>query len=62
MDTENLLKIIRHRRSVRVYKTGKVSHQQLENILEARAGRPPRQHPALGVRRHSRPQEDEESA
>ena len=35
MDTENLLEIIRHRRSVRVYKTGKVSDQQLENILEA---------------------------
>ncbi len=35
MDTENLLEIIRHRRSVRVYKTGKVSDQQLETILEA---------------------------
>ena len=35
MDTENLLKIIQHRRSVRVYKTGKVSDKQLETILEA---------------------------
>jgi nitroreductase len=35
MDTDNLLKIIQHRRSVRVYKTGKVSKQQLETILEA---------------------------
>jgi len=35
MDTENLLEIIRHRRSVRVYKTGKVSDKQLENILQA---------------------------
>jgi nitroreductase len=35
MDTDNLLKIIQHRRSVRVYKTGKVSDQQLETILEA---------------------------
>jgi nitroreductase len=35
MDTENLLKIIRRRRSVRVYKSGKVSDSQLETILEA---------------------------
>src|SRR5919199_4012185 len=35
MDTENLLNIIRWRRSVRVYKTGKVSDEQLETILEA---------------------------
>jgi 5,6-dimethylbenzimidazole synthase len=35
MDTDNLLKIIQHRRSVRVYKTGKVSDKQLETILEA---------------------------
>ena len=35
MDTENLLKIIQHRRSVRVYKTGKVTDQQLNTILEA---------------------------
>ena len=35
MDTESLLEIIQHRRSVRVYKTGKVSDQQLETILEA---------------------------
>jgi nitroreductase len=35
MDTDNLLKIIRTRRSVRVYKTGKVTHGQLETILEA---------------------------
>lgn len=35
MDTENLLKIIRKRRSVRVYKSGKVSDGQLETILEA---------------------------
>ncbi|MGH7887438.1 MAG: nitroreductase family protein, partial [Candidatus Binatia bacterium] len=35
MDTESLLKIIQHRRSVRVYKTGKVTDKQLETILEA---------------------------
>jgi nitroreductase len=35
VDTENLLDIIRHRRSVRVYKTGKVTDKQLETILEA---------------------------
>ena len=35
MDTDNLLKIIQHRRSVRVYKTGKISYKQLETILEA---------------------------
>lgn len=35
MDSENLLKIIQHRRSVRVYRTGKVSHRQLQTILEA---------------------------
>jgi nitroreductase len=35
MDTENLLEIIRQRRSVRVYKSGKVSDRQLETILEA---------------------------
>jgi nitroreductase len=35
MDTENLLKIIQRRRSVRVYKSGKVSDKQLEAILEA---------------------------
>jgi len=35
MDAENLLKIIQHRRSVRVYKTGKVSDRQLNIILEA---------------------------
>ena len=35
MDTESLIKIIHHRRSVRVYKSGKVSNQQLETILEA---------------------------
>ena len=35
MDTENLLNIIRKRRSVRVYKTGKVTDEQLETIFEA---------------------------
>ena len=35
MDTDNLLKIIQRRRSVRVYKSGKVSNKQLETILEA---------------------------
>ena len=35
MDTENLLEVIRHRRSVRVYKHGKVTGPQLETILEA---------------------------
>ena len=35
MDTDNLLKIIQHRRSVRVYKAGKVTDKQLETILEA---------------------------
>ena len=35
MDTENLANIIRQRRSVRVYKTGKVNDAELEKILEA---------------------------
>jgi nitroreductase len=35
MDTQNLLDIIRHRRSARLYKAGKVSDRQLETILEA---------------------------
>jgi len=35
MDTDNLLQIVRHRRSVRVYKSGKLSEAQLETILEA---------------------------
>ncbi len=35
MDSKELLKIIHSRRSVRVYKTGKVTEQQLETILEA---------------------------
>jgi nitroreductase len=35
MHTEKMLKIMQHRRSVRVYKTGKVSNQQLNTILEA---------------------------
>ena len=35
MATAHLLKIIQMRRSVRVYKTGKVSDAQLESILEA---------------------------
>lgn len=35
MKTEQLLKVIRARRSVRVYKTGKVSARQLDEILEA---------------------------
>jgi nitroreductase len=35
MKTDELLKIMRHRRSVRVYKSGKVSDQQLKTILEA---------------------------
>ena len=35
MKTEELLNVIRTRRSVRVYKTGKVSGQQLATILEA---------------------------
>ena len=35
MDTENLLQIIEHRRSARIYKRGKVSDVQLETILEA---------------------------
>jgi 5,6-dimethylbenzimidazole synthase len=35
MKAEELLNIIRTRRSVRVYKRGKVSDQQLETILEA---------------------------
>ena len=35
MDTDNLLKIIQHRRSVRVYKSGKVTDRQLATILEA---------------------------
>ena len=35
MKTDQLLNIIRTRRSVRVYKSGKVSNRQLESILEA---------------------------
>jgi 5,6-dimethylbenzimidazole synthase len=35
MDPKNLLEIIQKRRSVRVYKKGKVTDQQLEFILEA---------------------------
>jgi nitroreductase len=35
MDTRNLLEVIRHRRSARLYKTGKVTDRQLETILEA---------------------------
>jgi 5,6-dimethylbenzimidazole synthase len=35
MDTESLLEIIQHRRSVRVYKRGKVKDAQLQTILEA---------------------------
>jgi nitroreductase len=35
MNTDELLNIIKHRRSVRVYKTGKVTDKQLETILEA---------------------------
>src|SRR4030095_6560930 len=35
MDTDNLLKIIQRRRSVRVYRSGKVSNKQLDTILEA---------------------------
>ncbi len=35
MDTTKLLGIIRKRRSVRVYKSGKISDKQLEAILEA---------------------------
>jgi nitroreductase len=35
MDTDELMKIIRTRRSVRVYKRGKVTDEQLQTILEA---------------------------
>jgi 5,6-dimethylbenzimidazole synthase len=35
MDPKKILDVIRTRRSVRVYKTGKVTDQQLETILEA---------------------------
>jgi nitroreductase len=35
MSTDNLLQIVRTRRSVRVYKSGKVSEAQLETIIEA---------------------------
>src|SRR5918994_1535182 len=35
MKTDQLLNIIRTRRSVRVYKTGKVSDRQLQSIMEA---------------------------
>jgi len=35
MKTEELLNVLRTRRSVRVYKGGKVSDRQLETILEA---------------------------
>jgi 5,6-dimethylbenzimidazole synthase len=35
MKTDELIKLFQHRRSVRVYKSGKVSDQQLKTILEA---------------------------
>jgi nitroreductase len=35
MNPDELLKLMQRRRSVRVYKSGKVSNQQLETILEA---------------------------
>jgi hypothetical protein len=35
MKTAQLLDVIRMRRSVRVYKTGRVSAEQLEDILQA---------------------------
>jgi nitroreductase len=35
MDTGNLLEVIQHRRSARLYKTGKVTDRQLDTILEA---------------------------
>jgi nitroreductase len=35
MDTRNLLEVIQHRRSARLYKTGTVTDRQLETILEA---------------------------
>jgi nitroreductase len=35
LDTENLLEIVRKRRSVRVYKRGPVGDEQLQTILEA---------------------------
>ena len=35
MDSEQMLKVMRIRRSVRVYRTGKVTEKQLEMILEA---------------------------
>jgi FMN reductase (NADPH) len=35
MDTDNLLEIIQHRRSARIYKRGKVGDLQLAKILEA---------------------------
>ena len=35
MNSANLLQVIKKRRSVRVYKAGKISDKQLEAILEA---------------------------
>ena len=35
MDSKDLLQIIRERRSVRVYKSGKITDKQLEMILAA---------------------------
>jgi FMN reductase (NADPH) len=35
METDELIELIQHRRSVRIYKTGKVSDRQLKTILEA---------------------------
>ncbi|MBI2936161.1 MAG: nitroreductase family protein, partial [Chloroflexi bacterium] len=35
MNSAGLLQIIKKRRSVRVYKTGKLTDKQLETILEA---------------------------
>ena len=63
MNTDQLLSIIRIRRSVRVYKTGKVSDLQLQKHSGGSAlGAFRRQHAALGIRRHSRSQEDETGA
>jgi nitroreductase len=52
MNSKGLLEIIQKRRSVRVYKTGKVTEAQLELILEAARWSPSAQHTAVGVCPH----------
>ena len=49
MDTGELMKIIRTRRSVSVYKGGKISDTQMEAILEAARWAPSERIPTVGI-------------